>query len=102
MKVKVTKKAVKQNYSRIICIGYCDLQHLLKHLDPLWYSSGVYGWSCNYYLIDNIVISTGYNPIGNIHPSIELIRHYDDLAKNIFDTEKLNNLLNEFIREALK
>ena len=106
-KVKVSKKQMKENY-RILSVGYCDLQFLLKHRDPIAYSAGTYGWSCDYYDIKGVVISTGYNPIKskNVNDSYDLIKEYNEKARNIEYTtyeemiSKLNDLLDEFIEKV--
>jgi hypothetical protein len=64
MKLKATKNSIKNGFNRIISISYCNAQHLLHYKNPFAYSSGIYGWSCDYYEIGNICISTGYSPIG--------------------------------------
>lgn len=37
---------------------------LLRGCDAFAYSAGVYGWSCDYYKFNGLVICTGYNTIG--------------------------------------
>ena len=110
MKLKATKREIKNSYSKLISIGYCDLQYLLYFKSPFAYSAGVYGWSCDYYEIsNNTCISTGYSPVGDIEPSYELILDYNNSAQNIIYSditmdkkrEKVNELLNEFIQKAL-
>lgn len=64
MKLKISKKAIKQNFSTVISIGYCDAQYLLYCKNPFAYSAGIYGWSCDYYQIGRVCISTGYSPVG--------------------------------------
>lgn len=64
MKLKTTKKQIRENFNTILSIGYCDAQYLLSSKTPFAYSSGLYGWSCDYYQIGNICICTGYSPIG--------------------------------------
>lgn len=64
MKLQTTKKAIKNNFSTVISIGYCSAQYLLYYKNPFAYSAGTYGWSCDYYLVGTKCISTGYNPIG--------------------------------------
>lgn len=107
MKLKTTKKQIKNNYNKIYSIGYCNAQFLLEYLSPFAYSSGVYGWSCDYYKIDDICISTGYNPIGE-NINYDLVRKYDDKANKIlrnYDLDyqkrknKVNKLLTKFINE---
>lgn len=107
MKHKVTKKQIKDNYNIILSVGYCELQNLLRYKKPFAYSSGVYGWSCDYYNMGNVCISTGYNPIG-VDVGYNLTKHYNDKAGAIaadlnksYDdkAEEINNLLNQFIKE---
>ena len=110
MKFKVTRKEMKENYNTIISIGYCKAQNLLKHQNPIAYSAGVYGWSCDYYDIGGVLISTGYAPIGK-SPDYDVIRKYDLQAEKINSDYSLsceerktrvNDLLNEFIAEVTK
>lgn len=63
-KIKATKKEMKQNLY-IIGVGYCKMQNLLKALEPAAYSSRREGWACDYYDIDDIIISTGYDYLDN-------------------------------------
>lgn len=65
MKFKTSKKAMKDYYGgNLYSAGYCELQYLLHYKNASAYSCGVYGWSCDYYEIGDICISTGYSPIG--------------------------------------
>jgi hypothetical protein len=105
MKLKATKKQIKENYFKIHKIGYCEAQHLLYFKNPFAYSCGVYGWSCDYYAIGNVCISTGYSPIGT-DVDYKLLREYDDKASKIINNydieyqdrvQQVNDLLNEFI-----
>ena len=101
MKVKTSKKSVKNAFVKIYSIGYCEAQNLLQCINPFAYSSGVYGWSCDYYEVDGICISTGYNTIGK---SIDynLVRKYDDKARKILDNynidyQKRKNKVNKLL-----
>lgn len=113
MKVKVTKKELLNNFNYIIDIGYCNAQYLLYYQEPNYYTcSNLYGWySDNYQINNNILISTGYNPISkNCNVNYDLIKKYDDKAHKIFLSDlkyetkkrKVNILLNLFIKEVLK
>jgi len=110
MKVKTTKKQVKNYYNKIYSIGYCDAQYLLQGISPFAYSSGAYGWACDYYEIEGICISTGYSPIGE-SVDYDLLKKYDNKAKKILDNysidyqkrkNKVNKLLIKFINEINK
>ena len=49
MKFKTTQKAIKANYTNIICVGYCDLQHLLTYKTPIAYTVRREGWGADIY-----------------------------------------------------
>ena len=108
MKFKATKKQMRENYNKIICIGYCEAHYLLRYKNPIAYSAGVYGWSCDYYDIDGILISTGYAPIGK-SPDYNIIRKYNNKASKIISNynlsyekqkKQVNKLLSEFLEEV--
>ena len=98
---------MKEFYGKnLYSVGYCELQHLLYYKNANAYSCGVYGWSCDYYEIKGICISTGYSPIGK-RINYEIAKKYDDKAREItYSTlpyeeveEKLEQLIKEFIQE---
>lgn len=110
MTYKTTMKAVKAAYGNRIEIGYADLQNLLQCISPAAYTSGAYGWNADIYEIDgNTAIVTGYRPSGNIKPDYDIIRTYNDRAKEIQKSttnysdmkEKLANLITEFIEAVI-
>ena len=112
MKLKTTKKEISNGYNDIIKIGYSQAQNLLQCENAFAYSSGIYGWSCDYYNIDGVIISTGYAPIGK-EADYNLIKKYDkkaiELANSYYSNydykaykNKLRKLINKFISEVLK
>ena len=123
MKARVSKKEVRNTNSRIISIGYCDMQFLLQHHDCYMYSAGIYGWSCDYYIINSnntggiftpyTVISTGYQPLSNSRtaPDAELLRLFEKYGSLISDSATeastevkqswLNRLLSAFVHHAV-
>ena len=123
MKARVSKKEVRNTNSRIISIGYCDMQFLLQHHDCYMYSAGIYGWSCDYYIINSnntggiftpyTVISTGYQPLSNSRtaPDAELLRLFEKYGSLILDSATeastevkqswLNRLLSAFVHHAV-
>ena len=60
MKIKTTRKAVVAGSPRLVSVGYCDLQTLLRYHSPIAYTSGVYGWNFDVYKIHRLTICTGY------------------------------------------
>ena len=110
MKYKATKKDMKR-YDQIIGTGADNLQHLLRFHDPIAYSTRAEGWSCDYYDIDGVLISTGYAPLDSkrTFANYALIHEYDTKARNIIanydinyeDQKKaVNALLSEFVAKA--
>lgn len=110
MKVQTTKKAVKNSYRKIVCVGYCNLQKLLVLEKPVAYTAGVYGWNADIYDLDGIALVTGYRPFGDINPSLELTRKYEQEATEVIYTmhnhemqkKALKDLLNSFLEEVIK
>ena len=108
-KIKATKRDMRDNYF-IVGIGYCQAQWLLNYESPIAYSVGTYGWACDYYEVEGVVISTGYSPLNskNAVASYEMIKAYDDKASLILSNggnyEQNKNavkmLLIEFVRQA--
>lgn len=110
MKSKTTKKAIKENYRKIIYVGYAELQQLLKCTEPIAYTAGVYGWNADIYTIDGVAIVTGYRPFGNIKADYDICEKYENEANQIMQSvynyeeckTALNNLINEFIEEVTR
>jgi hypothetical protein len=110
MKIKVTKKAMKESYDTILSIGYCNAQNLLKYENEIAYSTRSEGWACDYYDINNVCISTGYAPIGQ-SVDYNTLKKYDAEAEKIaYDNnitwqdqkEQIHNLLVEFVNEVTR
>ena len=85
MKFKTTRKAIVNGSSKIVSVGYCDLQSLLINHSPIAYTCGVYGWNYDVYEIDGLTICTGYR--GMPGKSAEHCREYDKKAQNILSWE---------------
>jgi hypothetical protein len=99
-KIKATKREMQSNY-RILSIGYCDAQSLLAYESPVAYSSGSLGWCCDYYYIEDVVISTGYSPISNknMKKDYTLIKEYEQKARQLNTREEHKALLVELINK---
>ena len=83
MKIKTNRNHLKGSYKTIINVGYCNLQNLLSHLEPLYYNSGIYGWNYDVYHVGgSTCICTGYRTIGN-HAPYEIVERYEAKAKEI-------------------
>ena len=105
MKIQVTKKAIRNGSRALLSIGYCQAQNLLYFKNPFAYSHGVYGWSCDYYQIGNVIISTGYSPIGQ-QVDCQILRDLEKQAEAIVNDNTIpheskvsfvNDLLNKLI-----
>ena len=96
MKLKTTKKQIRENAKQLYAVGYCDLDNLLVYQSPFAYSSGVYGWSCDYYNLDGVIISTGYSPTGE-SIAYNLQKKYNNLAKKAHSRDEVGKLLQDFL-----
>lgn len=87
MKYQTTKKQIMNGYTNVIKVPYCALQTLLKHNEPVAYTtSKAYGWQADVYEINqNTVIVTGYGPFGNIVPDHDLLMKYELKAEKEID-----------------
>lgn len=114
MKTQISKKRIKDYYKTIIIIPYCDAQHLLKGIQPTYYTAGIYGWNTDIYTLYPVAIQTGYRDFINtgITPDHDLIKKYDDAAREVYEArteetwqernDKINALLDKFIQEVRK
>lgn len=110
MRFKTTRKSVMANGGIIVEVGYCNLQSLLRYVDPTAYTCGVYGWNADVYDFGKVVIITGYRSFGN-YSNYDLVREYDEKAYKIardyqvdWETrsEAVNKLLDEFVNKVYK
>ena len=108
-KYKTSMKAIKENNSKVINIGYCAAQNLLRFNEATAYSSGIYGWNCNFHQINqNVVIATGYRT-GCKLVNYTIVEDYDNKAAEIISNKTIswddkkslvNELLEKFIKEV--
>lgn len=86
-KMKVTAKAIRENGTKHICLGYCEAAHLLRNHEPLYYTCGVYGWNFDAYLFyeahEAITICTGYRGMVGSRPSVS-VEPYEKVASKIW------------------
>lgn len=107
MKVRTTKRKV-MNETWCISVPYCALQDLLTYESPIYYTTGVYGWNADVYMIEGLAIVTGYRPFGNIKVDYSVIEKYEQKAKEIKEQNcytgntraELYDLIREFVREC--
>lgn len=106
MKFKTTNRAINSYYNKVLRVGYCAMQGLLRHQEPIAYTCGVYGWNADLYIVDGLAICTGYRPTGSAQVDYKLLDEYEKKAYAIssnynlkFDEQKqqINALLREFV-----
>lgn len=112
IKLKVSKREIKNNFKNVLYCGYCELSDLLSYKDANYYNANSYGWRNDIYLINNnTVIVTGYEPFGSIEIPRDITKKYNDAAYNIkidrkldFEAqkEKIDNLIDEMINKTIK
>ena len=81
IKLKATKKEMRKHWY-ILSAGYCSMQSLLNEQRPLAYSTRAEGWACDYYEVDDVLISTGYAPLSNKNMIEDycIIKEYENKA----------------------
>lgn len=92
------EKEIKNSFAHVVAIPYCDAQHILTWATRTGYTAGVYGWKSDIYVFagHDLVISTGYGPIGTKYP--EIVTTFENAARDIHDGETGRALLNTFIQ----
>lgn len=105
MKIKTTRKAVVAGSPRLVSVGYCDLQTLLRYHSPIAYTSGMYGWNFDVYQINGLTICTGYR--GMPGRTAHNIRKYEQAARDAVERldwreaeAEIERLLAEFCAQA--
>lgn len=90
-KKQATKKWIMQNYTCIMA-NYCELQHVLKDIEPTYYTAGYLGWNADVYLIDfegeEVAIVTGARPFGDYEIPQMLSMPYEHMATVIIDDSR--------------
>lgn len=81
IKLKELKRI--SNESNLYFAGYCKLQNLLKFVEPDYYFSNVYGWRFDVYVINGLIITTGYEQPRNKN------------VKQLQDVEKFEKMAHE-------
>lgn len=106
-KEKWTCKKVRE--VNAVKIGYCGAWYLLRGLEPIAYTAGIYGWNEDiYYVGNNTFIATGYRPHGTRNVPYELLESYEEQAKTIYCSKlsyenkiaKIAELRKEFLEKV--
>jgi len=115
MNYQLSEKDVIENNALVISAGYCTMQCLLNYKERLGFTySKSYGHKSDIFLIKTefprVAVSTGYQPTG-VPFHGDIISKYEKKAEKIIHNSKLkheekkkkvNKLLNQFIKYALK
>ena len=72
-----------REHNFVVSCGYCTARNLMRYQGAVAYSTGIYGWACDYYDLGEFVLSEGYNPIGKSVDAI--VRKYDAKAREALD-----------------
>ena len=112
VKLRATKKEMREHYWYILSVGYCSMQSLLREQRPFAYSTRTEGWACDYYDIDGVLISEGYAPLTtkNMKKDYSIIEEYENKALKIDELclplderkEKKAALLKELVNKLKK
>ena len=103
MKFKLTNKQVKNQFTNIKSTGYCDLACLLRSIEPIAYTCGVYGWNYDVYTVHGLTICTGYRNMPG--ERLQKVSEYEQKARKIMSNydipydercNKVSELLKEF------
>ena len=107
MKIKVTRKDIRNSFRHVFSCGYCDLQNIFNGESPRFYNCGVYGWNFDCYEVYGLTICTGYRNMPG--RTARNISHYEKLAREIASDykipweeqrERIEKLLKEFCEQA--
>ena len=85
MKTKIAIRGIRQMYDNVYQCGYCDLQYIMRGVEPTFYNCGVYGWNCDIYTNAkrDIAITTGYRNMTGKQIPAELIKKYSNRAEEM-------------------
>ena len=107
--MRATRKDIYSGAARVVRVGYCGAQNLLRGVDAFASNAGMYGWNWSAYNVGGgVVICTGYrNLTGDVMR--ETVKKYDEQAREACagltdwrECEKrLNGIRAAFVREVL-
>lgn len=89
MKFKTTAKAIRANGGKIVAIGYCAAQYLLRYEREIAYTAGTYGWNFDVYDVDGITVCTGYRGMPGKHIDYAMLNDYESRAEKIVCNYKM-------------
>lgn len=113
MKMKTTKKQIKECYTKFIHLADGDCQNLFPEHGAHAYTCGVYGWNFDAFFFGYTAVMRGYRGMFGVMPDNDLCKEYDKKAEELrhisFRTgnnkeyrEKLYSLQSEFIKKVFE
>lgn len=106
----VKKKDIMKRFDTVISVGYCNLQSLL--IDGYQDYEFIASHSCTrIHIVDDVAITTGYQPFGNVVADYGVLRKYDAIGRKAYNKYSLYyeqwkntryKLLKRFIRETIR
>jgi isopentenyl phosphate kinase len=109
MKFHSSKRQIMNNYYVLNCGN--EISILKQYQEAIAYTTRVEGWAADiYYTHDNIVVCTGYSAFGHYKVKFDLIKKYEDKARQVYYSDldfnikssKIKKLLNQFAAAAKK
>ncbi len=111
MKYRTTTKYIIENYSKIISVGYGQIQTLLRNHNAVAYTSGYYGWNYDIYDIGGVAICTGHygmptklskNAKKYEETARRFLENYEYTEDYVFDNIKISNIIENILSEFIK
>lgn len=101
MKTQTSMTRFTKSGYKVFRCGYCDLQYIFRGIEPDYYNTGVYGWNCDIYLFDRLVITTGYRNMRGRPIPEQLIEKYSAIAKEIVTSGRFRCVQDEIVANAV-
>ena len=90
MKVKVSKKSIKENFRNVYQLSITKAYTIFRGQSPAYYTAGIYGWNCDVYIInEDTAVTVGYRPFGDCLPEA-IEKDMLKKAKRVRDSNKYN------------
>lgn len=108
-RIKTTAKEVRDVFEKKIALGCCEAVELLRGRKPSLYTCGVYGWNFDVYIVEDAAICVGVRGMIGVHPDRELVKSYEDRARDIWNgfdrpykerAKQVDALLRQLLREV--
>lgn len=90
---------------KVIKLGYCEGQYLLRNAQRIGYGAGVYGWNYDVYSVDGAIICTGYRGMPGRRPECDCDEYEKraEQAARSWDADRLEQvdaILADFVAAA--